>query len=288
MKRSLVGLIAMTAGSWSESATDSKMMAAPARSIPHVHRKDGQSPARAKVDKRYFWGAEWNDPAFAGDIITGLDTLLSGYSGSTYAAALREYYDRSGSITGYATYAGSAIDSSPAPAPGGLTGAVAISKVCSLTNQNPESNAAYLVFTSSPKAPEAPGKTCALHAWGVCSNGKPLQVIGVTYSNGQIGSGCDGVQDFETGHSLALAQMANLAMHELAETITDPRNTGWHDSYGEEIGNKCIRTFPADVTRYPVFPDGSAWKLQGLWSNAAYQAGTGAANLNGQRACVWE
>jgi hypothetical protein len=52
--------------------------------------------------------------------------------------------------------------------------------------------------------------------------------------------------------------------------------------------NKCIRTFPADVTRYPVFPDGSAWKMQGLWSNAAYQAGTGAANLNGQRACVWE
>ena len=26
-----------------------------------------------------FWGPEWNDPAFAGDIITGLETLLSGY-----------------------------------------------------------------------------------------------------------------------------------------------------------------------------------------------------------------
>ena len=32
-----------------------------------------------------FWGPEWSDPAFAGDIITGLDTLLSGYSGSDYA-----------------------------------------------------------------------------------------------------------------------------------------------------------------------------------------------------------
>lgn len=238
--------------------------------------------------KAVFWGHEWADPAFAADIVSGLDSLLAGYSGSDYAATLREYYDRSGSITGYATYTGYTIDSSPAPAPDAFSGAIAIAKVCSMTNNNPESNAAYFVFTSTPKAASAEGKTCALHAWGACSNGKQVQAIGVRYSSGQIGSGCDGVQDYETGHSLALAQMANLAMHELAETITDPRNTGWHDSYGEEISNKCIRTFPSTVSRYPVFPDGSVWKLQGLWSNAAYGTGTGAPNLDGQKACVWQ
>jgi len=237
--------------------------------------------------KAVFWGPEWHDPAFAGDIVSGIDSLLAAYSGSQYAAVLREYYDRSGSISGYATYAGYQIDSSPAPAPEGFNGAVAIAKICSMTNNSPDSNGAYLVFTSTPKSPDAPGKTCALHAWGACSNGKPVQVVGVRYSSGQIGSGCEGVQDFETGHSLALSQMANLAMHELAETITDPRNTGWHDSYGEEISNKCILTFPNDVSQYPEFPDGSVWKLQGLWSNAAYGARTGAPNLSGQRACVW-
>jgi hypothetical protein len=238
--------------------------------------------------KAIFWGPEWHDPAFAADIVSGIDSLLAGYSGSPYAAALREHYDRSGSISGFTTYTGYTIDSSPAPAPDGFNGAVAIGKICSMTNNNPDSNAAYVVFTSTPKAASAPGSTCALHAWGACSNGKPVQAIGVRYSSGQIGSGCEGVQDFETGHSLALAQMANLAMHELAETITDPRNTGWHDSYGEEISNKCILTFPSDVSQYPVFPDGTAWKLQGLWSNAAYGTRTGAANVNGQKACVWE
>lgn len=243
---------------------------------------------RTPMLKAVFWGSEWTDPAFAGDVVSGLDSLLAGYSGSQYAATLREYYDRSGPITGYTTYSGYTIDSSPAPAPDAFSGATAIAKVCSMTSNNPDSNAAYFVFTSTPKAASAEGKTCALHAWGACSNGRQVQAIGVRYSSGQLGSGCDGVQDFETGHSLALAQMANLAMHELAETITDPRNTGWHDSYGEEISNKCIRTFPSAVSQYPVFPDGSVWKLQGLWSNAAYGTGTGAPNLDGQKACVWK
>jgi len=37
-----------------------------------------------------------------------------------------------------------------------------------------------------------------------------------------------------------------------------------------------------------VFPDGSVWKLQGLWSNAAYGTGSGAPNLGGQKGCVWD
>src|SRR5690348_15069859 len=48
-----------------------------------------------------FWGPEWNDSSFATDIVSGLDQLLSSYSGSQYAAILREYSDRSGSISGY-------------------------------------------------------------------------------------------------------------------------------------------------------------------------------------------
>jgi hypothetical protein len=234
-----------------------------------------------------FWGAEWNDPDFSGDIISGIDTLLGGYSGSDYASTLTEYYDRSGTITSYATYAGHVVDASAAPDPGGLTLGVAVAKICAITSNNPDMNAAYFVFPSTPKAPDAPGSACGFHGWGACSSGKTLQVIGVPYATGETGSGCEGVQDTTTGHSLALAQMANVAMHELAETITDPRGTGWHDGYAEEIGNKCIMTFPSDLAGYPVFPDGTTWKLQGLWSNAAFSNGTGAPNRGGQKACVW-
>ena len=82
--------------------------------------------------------------------------------------------------------------------------------------------------------------------------------------------------------------MANLAMHELAETITDPRNTGWHDAYGAEVASKCILTFSCDRGRLPdVVRMVPSWKLQGLWSNAAFLSGSGVANRDGQKACVW-
>jgi hypothetical protein len=234
-----------------------------------------------------FWGSEWNDPAFAGDIVTGLDTLLLGYSNSNYAAALTEYSDKFGPITPYTTYLGYRFDLSSAPMGSALTAAVAIAEACGVTSNNPDPNGVYMVFSSTPKAPDAPGSACGYHAWGTCSNGKPVQVGVVRYNDGVVGSGCDGVQDTVTGHSLALAQIANVAAHELTETITDPRGTGWRDASGSEVADKCIKTFPATVADYPVFSDGSVWKLQGLWSNKAFTASTGAPNQSGQRACVW-
>ena len=48
------------------------------------------------------------------------------------------------------------------------------------------------------------------------------------------------------GHSLALAQIANLTMHEVIEAITNPRGSGWHDGSGEEFADKCLRIFPPD------------------------------------------
>lgn len=87
--------------------------------------------------------------------------------------------------------------------------------------------------------------------------------------------------------SLALAQMANVTMHELVETITDPRGTGWRDGNGLEIGNKCIMAFPPSFGAFPIFSDGSVWKLQAMRSNAAYLAGSGAVNGQGQPGCMW-
>jgi hypothetical protein len=81
--------------------------------------------------------------------------------------------------------------------------------------------------------------------------------------------------------------MANVTMHELIETITDPRDTGWHDGNGLEIGNKCILVFPPFSGAFPVFSDGSVWKLQAMWSNAAYLSNSGTLNDQGQPGCRW-
>ena len=64
-----------------------------------------------------FWGPEWTNPAFADDIVTGIDTLLSGYNNSSYAHSPTEYTDKSGHVTPFATYWGHVLDATTPPAP---------------------------------------------------------------------------------------------------------------------------------------------------------------------------
>src|SRR5262249_24941706 len=45
------------------------------------------------------------------------------------------------------------------------------------------------------------------------------------------------------------------------EAITDSQGTEWHASDGD-ISDKCIGVF-RPVSSYPVFSDGTAWKLEG-------------------------
>jgi len=77
--------------------------------------------------------------------------------------------------------------------------------------------------------------------------------------------------------------LANVSAHELSEARTDPRNGGWYDRQGDENGDKCAWTFNVPSV---TFTNGSKWKLQGEWSNAAYNSGTGYPNNSGQRGCL--
>jgi len=152
----------------------------------------------------------------------------------------------------------------------------------------PDSGSIYTVYTSIEGG--VPNDKCAYHTWGSCGSGRnavPIQVAAVPYASGVAGTACSGVQDTATGHSLALAQIANMTMHETIEAITDPRGTGYRDANGDEIADKCIRIFPADLSSDLVFSNGSVWKLLGMWSNAAYVAGSGTPNSLGQPACIW-
>ena len=98
--------------------------------------------------------------------------------------------------------------------------------------------------------------------------------------------GCDPA-DTQTGHPQGLAALANVSAHELSETRTDPGFNGafggWYDASGAENGDKCAWTFNIP---YVSFQNGTIWKLQGEWSNAAYNAGTGYPNSSGQKGCL--
>jgi hypothetical protein len=71
--------------------------------------------------------------------------------------------------------------------------------------------------------------------------------------------------------------------HEFSEMLTDPRLDAWYDSAGSENADKCAWSFGTPLL---TFPNGSAWKIQGNWSNSAFTASSGYPNSSGQRGCL--
>jgi hypothetical protein len=219
-----------------------------------------------------FWG-DWTSP---GDIISGVDTFFGGLSGTNFAATSDEYTDASNThITATTTYLGHTIDASTPPRRA-LTTSSAVAEACKIVSNNPDPNAIYFIYTSTGAGHV---NYCAWHSWGTCSGGKPIQVAYMPNITGL--AGCD-PGDTSGLHSQGMAALANVTSHEWSEARTDPRGTGYTSSSGSENGDECAWSFHAPVT----LSNGSTWKLQMEWSNAAYAAGTGFANLSGQKGCI--
>jgi hypothetical protein len=232
-----------------------------------------------------FWGSQWTNAAFAGDKITGVDSFLAGFGGSHYAQIATEYYGRNGSIKPYSSYAGHAIDTSEPPG-GVLTGDELIGEACRIARNNPDPNGVYFIYLSNPTSAYG---GCPGHTFGWCPRNKPIQVAFAYYTSGQPDDPCGGeIRDTGevTGHSLSLGQLGKVTANQLMNTITSPQLNGWADGSAVGIGGKCKQILPPPGA-YETFSNGSIWKLQTMWSNAAYRAGTGLPNLLEQPGCVY-
>ncbi|BDG03157.1 hypothetical protein [Anaeromyxobacter oryzae] len=221
-----------------------------------------------------FWGTSWSSASFVGDKIGGIDTFYGGIGGSSYAGTNTEYDGTNGLVTTAVSYGGSQVDSSPAPRQAPKTSTI-LNEVCARIS-NPVANGFYPVYVDTPRGHT---RYCAWHSYGTC-NGVPVQFGFFFHLDGD--PGCD-PQDTSGLHSQGLAALANVSGHEFSETMTDPRNGGWYDSSGSENADKCAWTFGAPLL---TFSDGTQWKVQGNWSNAAYSAGTGYPNGAGQDGCI--
>lgn len=282
-------LLLLSCGQETEKASTIQLAGAP----EHIHlRKDSRSSPKSRSPlltnhggsvlhtsktKAIFWGSQWSSSSFASDKIGGIDLFFSGFSGSEYASTGNEYSDSTGHVTSTSTYLGHVLDLSAAPTHA-LTSSSAISKACSVTSNNPDPLALYLIYTATTAGQV---NYCAWHSWGTCSNGKQIQVAYMP--NLDNIAGCD-PQDSLTGHSEGLAALVNVTAHELMETITDPRGTAWFDSSGEEDGDKCAWAFAPVLEQ---LSNGTQWKLQMEWSNAAYNTSTGLPNLSSQKGCIY-
>jgi hypothetical protein len=223
-----------------------------------------------------FWGPSWANTTFVGDKITGIDSWYMGFSGSNYAKTSDEYNGSNGQVGPTTAYLGHVVDTSAAV--GGSSASAILAEVCKqITNLDTSGNGYYPVYVDLKRGN---AQYCAWHSAGTC-NGTPVQFAFFFNLDGD--GGCD-PQDSLTGHSQGLAALTNVSAHELSEARTDPSSPGaWYDSTGAENGDKCAWTFNVPNV---AFPNGTSWKLQGEWSNAAYTAGTGYPNSSGQKGCL--
>jgi hypothetical protein len=218
-----------------------------------------------------FWGTSWTPGNYK---VAGMDSWYAGVNGSTYANTCNEYTGTNGQVTSSISFGGHYVDTSAAPRRAPKTSAI-LAEVCKVI-PNPVSSGYYAVYVDTPRGHAG---YCAWHSYGTCG-GTPVQFA--FFFNLDNDPGCD-PQDTQTGHPQGLAALANVSGHELSEARTDPRGAGWYDSSGAENGDKCAWTFG---TPYLTFSNGSTWKIQGNWSNHAYDTNRGYPNSSGQDGCL--
>jgi len=221
-----------------------------------------------------FWGTSWANASLVGDKITGLDSWYQGFGGSNYAGTSDEYTGPSDIVTSTVSYLGHQVDTSAGPARAPKTSAI-LAEVCSHV-ANPVANGYYAVYVDAKRGHAG---YCAWHSWGTCGT-TPVQFAFFFNLDGD--AGCD-PGDTSGLHSQGLAALANVSGHELSEARTDPRGAGWFDSSGAENGDKCAWTFGAPLV---TFSNKTQWKIQGEWSNNAFNTSTGYPNSSGQLGCL--
>ena len=221
-----------------------------------------------------FWGPKWADANFAGDKISGMQSFFSGVGRSTYADTNTEYTDGSGHVSSAVSLGATYFDYSDAVTSANTTAPI-LAEVCA-TITNPVTNGYYPVYIDNPRGH---ARFCAWHSAGAC-NGVTVQFAFFFSLDGD--AGCD-PEDPSGLHSEGTAALANVSGHELSEALTDPHLDAWYDSNGAENADKCAWSFGTPLLS---FHNGSQWKIQGNWSNAAFDAGIGDANRSGQNGCI--
>ncbi len=225
------------------------------------------------VAQSIFWGTTWG--SYSGDKISGMDIWYLGHSNSNYAKTVDEYTGTNGQVGPTMTFDGHLIDVSAA-ASGGSTSAI-LAEVCKMVKPDTSGNGYYPVYSDKKRGSAG---YCAYHSAGTCSG---VTVQFAFFFNLDGDSGCD-PQDTSGQHSQGLAAISNVSGHELSEARSDPASPGaWYDASGQENGDKCAWTFGAPLV---TFSNGTQWKIQGEWSNAAYNAGAGYPNSSGQKGCL--
>ncbi len=255
----------------------------------------------ANTNYAFYW-----DPAGAPSYPPGYQTVLDGYfenlahdSGGLLNtdSLLTQYGDSGAEFANYNSHFGGAIvDTEPYPASG-----CAAASTC-LTDEQIRTELTRYVeahklpvdlqheyFMLTPPGVEscfeAAGKKCSdgtLHAAFCAYHGYvPVGTTALIYADDPYvnGMNCDFGEEHPNNNPGDATIGGGLA-HEHSESLTDPEMNAWHDSKGQEVGDKC-RTFKAateygeplgkapDGSNYNQVINGALYWYQQEWSNQA-------------------
>ncbi len=207
-----------------------------------------------------FWGTSW--PSYVGDKISGINGFYSNVGATSYLGTNSEYNDSTNKFVSTAVHENTVkIDGSAAVSRAPQTSDI-LAEVARMY-PNPTPNAYYPVYIDQPRGHAG---YCAWHSSGTI-NGTTVQFAFFFKLDGD--AGCD--PDSPTSQSEGLAALGNVSGHELSEMLTDPQLNAWYDSKGAENSDKCAWTFGSKL----VSLNRSSWKIQGNWSNHAYDTNKG-------------
>lgn len=229
------------------------------------------------------WGSQWDNHDPSGEAAI-LESFLSNVGGSSWQATVTQYCQgvASGAVfcNGAGTAAGNQMNSfvnsnswydngsaAPTHPSQSQLAAEAVRAAQHFGNLTAGSNASvqYVIATATGNNASGFGTSyCAWHSSTSSTDGN------VAYTNlpymTDAGASC-GANFNGLGPNAGITIVEG---HEMAETITDQfPSTGWLDSNGQEIGDKCAwissgQGASADVT----LTNGVSFPVQSLWSNA--------------------
>lgn len=211
-----------------------------------------------------FWG--WSSSNDTTDDPDGMASYLTNFftamGGSSWINIDTQYYDGSAHIGNPSGQLGGVWYDSSKPPTNYTDSNIASEAVAAVSHFGYDADANYFVVTPHNYKTSGFGtQWCAYHS-ATTSGGNSVSYTDFPYVP-DAGSGC-GMGFVNSPGTLDGASI--VGGHEEAETQTDPNaSSGWLDSSGSEIGDKCAWS---SATANVKFPNGQTFPVQPLWSNA--------------------
>jgi serine protease len=213
------------------------------------------------------WGSQWsNDPSGEASI---LENFYNGIGGSSWLSVVDQYC--STAVCSQSTKSALGVwhdNGSSAPShPSQSQLAAEAAKAANTYFKDFSANSQYVIATAHGNNSRGFGiQWCAYHST-TSASGKTISWTNLPYIT-DAGANC-GANFNGLG---ANAGITIVSGHEMAESVTDPfPNSGWVDSSGAEIGDKCawITTGNPGASADTTLGTWGTFAVQSLWSNAA-------------------